>query len=277
MRQRLWLATGLVCVLTVTGCSSSSQNSTPTAPTPPPAATPAPPPTPPPAPTPPPTPPPAPEIAALSSLSLSANEAPGQAQPIATVTLTAPAPAGGAVIRLESNTTEAARFPSSVTVPEGATTATFRIDTSTVPTRTTVTITATYAGLARTTTLVVTLPLPRASFTVTSPTYGSEACGIVSGGLELDCRLDGTRSDGVLVRWNWIVQVRERIVVQRPDGVFAEIDTDCRLAGGADASTDSEGRKYVNMTVSLEVTDRDGSQNTTSRTVRLYPNGNCGF
>jgi len=140
-----------------------------------------------------------------------------------------------------------------------------------------VTITATYAGLARTATLAVTLPLPRASFTATSPTYGSDACGIVSGGLELDCRLDGTRSDGVLVRWNWILQARERIVVQRPDGVIAEIDTNCRLAGGAEASTDSEGRKYVNMTVTLEVTDRDGSQNTTSRTIRLYPNANCGF
>ena len=164
-----------------------------------------------------------------------------------------------------------------MTVPEGATTATFRIDTATVPTRTTVTITATYAGLARTATLVVTLPLPRASFTVTSPAYGSDACALVSGGLEFDCRLDGTRSDGVLVRWIWVIQVRERMVVQRPEGVLAEIDTDCRLSGGADASTDSEGRKYVNMTVTLEVTDRDGSQSTTSRTVRLYPNENCGF
>ena len=119
--------------------------------------------------------------------------------------------------------------------------------------------------------------MPYSSITVTSPTHGSDACGLVSAGLELDCRLDGTRSDGVIVRWNWVLEARDRIVAQRAEGVLAEIDTDCRFVGGAEAFTDSDGRKYVNMSVRLEVTDRDGSQNTTTRTVRLYTNESCGF
>jgi hypothetical protein len=57
-----------------------------------------------------------------------------------------------------------------------------------------------------------------------------------------------------------------------------EIDTDCRLVAGADSFTDSEDLKYVNLAVTLEVMDRDGSQSApTTRTVRLYTNSNCGF
>ena len=201
-----------------------------------------------------------------------------QTQPTGTITLTAAAPSGGAVVRIESSLTEVVKVPASVTVPAGSTTATFRIDTATVSTRTTATITATYSGVARTTTLAVTLPPPRASFTVTSPTYGSETCGLISNGRELDCRLDGRGSDGMLVRWSWVLEVQERIVAQRVDPVFAEIDTDCRLVTGANLRSDSEDRKYVNMTVSLEVQDRDGSNSPrATRTIRLYTNGNCGF
>lgn len=280
MRRLLCLGSaGLLLALTVGACNSKS--STPTAPSPAPAATPAPAPTqPPPAPPPPeppPPPPPPPAAAELSSLSLSQSSVPGQGQPTGTITLTAAAPSGGAVVRLESSLTDVARVPSSVTVPAGATTATFRVDTSTVPTRATATITATYAGIARTATLIVTLPTPRASFTITSPTYGSDACGLINGGRELDCRLDARSSDGVLVRWSWVIQVVERIVTQKTDPIFAEIDTECRLVASADSSSDGRG-KYVNMTISLEVQDRDGTNSpTTSRTVKLYTNANCGF
>jgi hypothetical protein len=208
---------------------------------------------------------------------LAETSVPGQSQPTATVTLTAAAPTGGAVVRLESSNINVARVPSSVTVPAGATTTTFRLDTATVATRTTLTITASYLGVERTATLNVTLPTPRASFTVTSPTYGDNRCALIENGRELDCRLDGRASEGVLVRYQWVIQVVERIVTQKPDPIFAEIDTDCRLVNGGDSSTDDMGRKYFNMTVSLEVTDRDGSQNTSSRTIRLYTNGNCGF
>jgi hypothetical protein len=212
----------------------------------------------------------------LSSLSLSASSVVGQTQPIGTVTLTAAAPAGGAVVRLESSNLNAARVPSSVTVAAGATTATFVIDTATIDTRTTVTFTATYADLARTATLTVTLPRPRAVFTVTSPTHGQDACVLIRQGLELDCRLEGRASEGRLVRWRWTLEARERVTTDRPDSAFNEIDVTCNLVNGATTSIDSDGA-YVPLSITLEVTDRDGDQNTSSRTVKLYTNGTCGF
>ena len=211
-------------------------------------------------------------------MSLSESSVGGQSQPTATVTLTAPAPRGGAVVRLESSNVDAARVPCSVTVRAGATTATFTITTATVTTRVTTTITAIYSGVERTAVLTVTLPPPRASFTVTSPTRGSDLCVLIEGGRELDCRLDGRGSSGVIVRWTWVLEARERIVQQRTDGVLAEIDTECRLVNGATASTDGQDDKYVDMAVSLEVLDRDGvSSSPSRRTIRLYTNSNCGF
>jgi hypothetical protein len=203
---------------------------------------------------------------------------PGQASPTGTVTLTNAAPTGGAVVRLESSNVDAARVPSSVTVPAGATTATFTITTGTVSSRINTTITASYAGTERTAMLTVTLPTLRASFTVTSPTRGADVCVLIEGGTGLDCRLDGRGSSGAIVRWSWVLTVVERLVTQKADGIFAEIDVQCRLVSGAESNTDNEGRRWVPMTISLEVSDRDGTQSSpTTKTVRLYTDGNCGF
>ena len=49
------------------------------------------------------------------------------------MTLSAAAPAGGAVVTLASNNTNAATVPASVTVPANATTITFAITTSRWP------------------------------------------------------------------------------------------------------------------------------------------------
>jgi hypothetical protein len=70
--------------------------------------------------------------------------------------LTGAAPSGGAVVTLSSANTSAASLPASVTVAAGASSATFAVNTSTVAANTGVTITATYAGVSRTTTLTVT-------------------------------------------------------------------------------------------------------------------------
>jgi len=194
------------------------------------------------------------------------------------VTLTSAAPTGGAVVRLESSNVDGARVPSSVTVAAGATTATFTITTPTVSTRVNVTITASYAGVERTATLTVTLPALRASFTVTSPTRGADACVLIEGGTELDCRLDASGSSGAIVRWSWVLMAVERLITQKADAIFAEIDVQCRLVSGGESNTDDEGRRWVPMTISLEVMDRDGAQSpSTTKRVRLYTNGNCGF
>src|SRR6266404_2490874 len=100
------------------------------------------------------TPPPLPT---LSSLTLNPTSVIGSVQSsTGTVTLSGPAPAGGAQVALASNN-GAANVPSSVTVPAGATSATFTVSTSAVLVSTSVTISASYNSTAQTATLSVTL------------------------------------------------------------------------------------------------------------------------
>ncbi len=98
-----------------------------------------------------------PPLPTLSSLTLDPSSVVGGMQSsTGTVTLTGPAPAGGATIMLSSSN-GAARVPSSVTVPAGASGATFTVNTSAVFVSTSATISATYNGTTRTATLAILL------------------------------------------------------------------------------------------------------------------------
>jgi len=99
------------------------------------------------------TPPPLPTV---SSLVLNPTSVIGGTSSTGTVTLSGPAPAGGAQVALSSNS-GAASVPSSVTVPAGAISATFRVNTSIVLISTTATISASYNGTSRTATLALLL------------------------------------------------------------------------------------------------------------------------
>jgi Domain of unknown function (DUF4082)/Bacterial Ig domain len=99
------------------------------------------------------TPPPLPTV---SSLLLNPTSVIGGTSSTGTVTLSGPAPAGGAQVALSSNS-GAASVPSSVTVPAGAISATFRVNTSIVLISTTATISASYNGTNRTATLALLL------------------------------------------------------------------------------------------------------------------------
>jgi len=101
-----------------------------------------------------PAPPPPPT---LSSLTLNPSTVIGGVQSsTGQVTLSAPAPAGGATVTLSSSS-GAASVPSSVFVPEGATSATFTVNTSIVLVSTSVTISASYNGTTRMASLNVLL------------------------------------------------------------------------------------------------------------------------
>jgi hypothetical protein len=106
---------------------------------------------------------------ALSSLSLNPTSVTGGNSSTGTVTLSGPAPTGGADVTLSSNDTTAATVPSSVTVAAGATSATFTISTSAVASSTTVTISAAYGGATRSASLTVT-PAPPPPTTISSLT-----------------------------------------------------------------------------------------------------------
>lgn len=91
----------------------------------------------------------------LSSLAIAPTTIQGGGVAAGTVTLTGPAPATGLTVNLRTSNFGAAQVPAFVTVPSGQSTAQFNIQTSTVFSSTTVTITATAAGVSQTATLTV--------------------------------------------------------------------------------------------------------------------------
>ena len=90
----------------------------------------------------------------LSSLALNPTSVAGGNSSTGTVTLSGPAPGGGAQVLLSSSN-RAASVPSSVTVPAGATSATFQVNTSMVLVTTSANISASYNGTTRTATLTI--------------------------------------------------------------------------------------------------------------------------
>ena len=101
-----------------------------------------------------PVPPPPP---ALTSLTLNPTSVVGGLQSsTGTVTLSAPAPAGGVQVTLSSSG-GAASVPSSVFIPAGASSASFTVNTSAVVMSTSATISAQYNGVSRSATLGVLL------------------------------------------------------------------------------------------------------------------------
>jgi len=94
----------------------------------------------------------------LSSLSLNPTSVNSQTASTGTVILTAPAPAGGAVVALASSSTAVATVPTSVTVAAGATSATFTVSTQllTACASSGATISATYGGVTKSADLTVT-------------------------------------------------------------------------------------------------------------------------
>jgi len=96
-----------------------------------------------------------PPLPTVSSLQLNPSSVVGGAQSsTGTVTLSGPAPAGGAQVLLSSSNA-AATVPSSATVPAGATSATFPVNTSMVLVSTSADISASYNGTTRTATLTI--------------------------------------------------------------------------------------------------------------------------
>ncbi len=95
-----------------------------------------------------------PAAVALASLTVTPTAVRGRRNATGKVTLTGAAPSGGVSVTLSSSNV-AASVPSSVTVPAGATEATFTVTTSRVRRNTRVTLTATLAAVQKTAVLTV--------------------------------------------------------------------------------------------------------------------------
>ncbi|HLV79554.1 MAG TPA: hypothetical protein VKT32_04705 [Chthonomonadaceae bacterium] len=94
----------------------------------------------------------------LKTLTLKPASVTGGASVTGTVVLTGPAPSGGATVTL-GNTNAAAAAPSSVTVPAGATSATFTVTTVPVTMATRGTVSASYGGVTKSAALMVKTPV----------------------------------------------------------------------------------------------------------------------
>lgn len=200
------------------------------------------------------------------------------------MTLGSAAPAGGALVVLSSNDTGTARVPASVTVPGGARSTTFIIDTSTVVSNTTVVITATYAGAAMSATLTV-IPAGQgglgASFVVRSRTRGTGACAADTDNQELDCVLDGTGSQGGITAYLWTytmgsMTLRHTAPANNP--ASSPQGTGCAFYQQGTGGDGPNGDRFLNMTVTLQVQDSNGTRSAiVQQAVKVYPNKQCGF
>jgi hypothetical protein len=121
--------------------------------------------------------------ASLSSLGVSPSSVTGGQAATGAVSLSGAAPAGGAVVSLAS-ANPAALVPTSLTIPENASSANFTVSTSTVTSTTVGNITATYAGVTKSATLTVKPPAPAALLSLSlNPTRvvgGSSSVGTVT-------------------------------------------------------------------------------------------------
>jgi hypothetical protein len=91
----------------------------------------------------------------LAMLTLAQASVVGGTPVTATVTLSAPAPAAGTVVTLQSKNSTVASVPASVTLPAGRTSQTFTINTATTRRNVSTTISASYAGVTRKATLTI--------------------------------------------------------------------------------------------------------------------------
>ena len=131
---------------------------------------------------------------ALSTVALNPSTLVGGSGSTGTVTLTASAPGGGAVVSLSSGNTAVATVPASVTIAAGATSATFAATTSTVTASTPVTITATYNGVTKSAALTVTPPSQAATLSVTASGRSGERVTSNPAGINVNVGSTGSAS-----------------------------------------------------------------------------------
>jgi hypothetical protein len=128
---------------------------------------------------------------AIASVSVSPNTVLSEMPATGTVTLTAPAPAGGLAVSLWT-TGAIAYVPQTVSIPAGATTATFTITTNYTTTTQQDTITAFYNGDTKTAGITVTPPLGLASVSVAPASIVNQKTGTGTVSLSAPAPAGGT-------------------------------------------------------------------------------------
>jgi hypothetical protein len=93
---------------------------------------------------------------AIATLTLNRTTVVGGNPAVGTVTLSGPAPSGGATVMLSSSNPALASVPASIVVAAGATSNTFSVITSAPKKSASATLTATYGGVTKTVAMKIT-------------------------------------------------------------------------------------------------------------------------
>jgi hypothetical protein len=142
------------------------------------------------------TPPPPPAAPSLSALTLSQTRVVGGTSVTGTARLTSAAPSGGVVVTLSSDNTAAATVPPSVTVPAGATTASFTVTTHPVQNSQSSVIVGTAGGASRNAVLTVTTQRDADVGSVSLARGGNGQGRITSQPAGIDCTFTATGTTG---------------------------------------------------------------------------------
>jgi len=212
---------------------------------------------------------------ALAAISLSASSVVEGNAVMGTATLTAAAPAGGAVVELSS--TGPVIMPGSITVGAGATGAIFSISTRPGGGGASATITGSYGGATASAVLSVTKPsVATARFGVTGPTE-TETCEMSNGGRTLSCTFDGGTSSapGNIVAYDWSYAIAGTFAQTTTGPVLKNPGVDCSVLPPPPMPP---GNPWFNLTITLKIHDDRGNvAQATDSGARLLPNGMCGF
>jgi hypothetical protein len=194
-----------------------------------------------------------PPTLSLSSLTLNpTNVIGGPQSSTGTVTLSGPAPAGGAQVALSSSNTTTANVPSSVTVAAGATSASFTVSTRTVASSTTVTIFAAYNGATRSASLTVT-PAPPPPPTVSSLTLNPANV------------FGGQSSTGTVTLTGPAPAGGAQVLLSSSNGA-ATVPSSVIVPAGATSATFTVNTSFVLISTSVTIS---ASYNGTTRTATL--------
>ena len=194
----------------------------------------------------------------------------------AAATLTAAAPAGGAVVSLSS--ADPATVPPSVTVPAGATTTAFTILTRAVGGTIAATISGSYGGASASATLSVTRPTTAtASFGVSGP-HETDTCVLVDNGNAIDCTFNGSTSmaPGTIVAWDWAYGSATTRAQTTTGPLLARPAFNCGMLPPPPLPADGTP---LTMTVTLKIHDDAGNVSAAAADtgVRVLPQGSCGY
>lgn len=133
---------------------------------------------------------------ALNTLTLSQTTVVGGTPVTGTVTLTSAAPSDGFIVSLSSNNTAAATVPPSVTVPAGASSASFTVTTNAVTDSQSSTIIATAGGVTRSSTVTVTTERDSTTGSVSLARGGTGSGRVTSSPAGIDCTFTSTSTSG---------------------------------------------------------------------------------